>query len=62
MAFEDPYMPAEARREIAEDLGLMEGANIKLKRSFKRAGVVFTLNYIEGMGMFLTAAPATETK
>lgn len=62
MAFEDPYMPAEIRREVAEDLGLMEGANIKLKRSFRRAGVVFSLSYIDGMGMFLSAAPATAAK
>lgn len=58
MAFEDPYMPAELRREVAEDLGLMEGANIKLKRSFTRAGVRFNVSYMEGMGMFLTANPA----
>lgn len=58
MAFEDPYMPAELRREVAEDLGLMEGANIKLKRSFTRANVRFSVSYMEGMGMFLTAVPA----
>lgn len=62
MAFEDPYMPAEIRREIAKDIGITEGADIKLKRSFKRAGVVFNMSYMEGMGMFLTASPATATQ
>lgn len=58
MAFEDPYMPAEQRRHVAEDLGLLEGADIKLKRGFTRAGVRFSVSYMEGMGMFLTAVPA----